>query len=309
MTVGRLTLIENFRALFYAPFYAASELGAYTAEGLEVGMITGGAAGQTAQMLSAGAAEVSWGGPMRLMIARDKDPGSDMVAFCEVVGRDPFFLIGREPNPSFRMSDLPGKRVATVAEVPTPWICLQRDLQLAGIGPTSIARTPPRTMPENAAALRAGELDVIQVFHPCARTLVDEGAGHLWYAAADRGLACYTTLNTTRRFIRDNPQTVLAMTRAMFRTQQWIAAHSGADLAEVVARYLPDVPRRVLAACFEEYKSNGVWSREPVVQRAGLEWKRDAMLACGAIRAKLDFDEYVDTRFAEEVMREPPPGL
>lgn len=309
MTLARLTLIENFRALFYAPFYAASELGAYTAEGLEVGMIAGGASGQTAQMLAAGAAEVSWGGPMRLMLARDKDPASDMVAFCEVVGRDPFFLIGREPNPAFRMADLPGKRVATVTEVPTPWICLQRDLQLAGIDPGSLSRTPPRTMPGNAAALRAGEADVIQVFHPYARTLVDDGAGHLWHAAADRGLACYTTLNTTRRFIRENPETVLAMTRAMFRTQTWIAAHSGDDLAEVVGRYLPDVPKHTLAACFEDYKGNGVWSREPLVQRAGLEWKRDAMLAWGAIRGKLDYEDYVEARFAEAVMREPPPGL
>ena len=309
MTASKLTLIENFRALFYAPFYAAFELGAYAAEGLEVGLISGGSAGETQQMLSAGMADVSWGGPMRLMLARDKDSASDTVAFCEVVGRDPFFLIGRERNPAFRMADLQGKRVATVSEVPTPWICLQRDLQVAGIDPAAISRTPPRTMAENVAALRAGELDVIQVFHPYARTLVDDGAGHLWYSAADRGLACYTTLNTTRRFIRENPRIVLGMTRAIFGTQTWIAEHSGAELAEVVGSYLADVPHRVLAACFDEYKSSGVWSREPVVQRAGLEWKRDAMLACGAIREKLDYEDYVETRFAEEVMREPPPAL
>jgi len=31
-----LTLIENFRAVFYTPFYAAFALKAYEAEGLEV---------------------------------------------------------------------------------------------------------------------------------------------------------------------------------------------------------------------------------------------------------------------------------
>jgi NitT/TauT family transport system substrate-binding protein len=305
----KLTLIENFRALFYAPFYAALELDAYRDEDLEVDMITGGASGQTQQMLSAGAAEVSWGGPMRLMLARDKDPGNDTVAFCEVAGRDPFFLIGREPNRAFRMHDLVGKRVATVTEVPTPWICLQRDLQLEGIDPGSITRTPPRTMAENAAALRAGEVDVIEVFHPYARTLIDEGAGHLWYSAADRGPACYTTLNTTRRFIGEQPRTVLAMTRAMYRTQQWIAAHTGAALADVVRRYLPDVPAPMLAACFDDYRASGVWSRDPVVQRAGLEWKRDAMLACGAIREKLAYEAYVDIQFAQAVVAENPPPI
>lgn len=31
-----ITLSENFRALFYAPFYAAHAIGAYAAEGVEV---------------------------------------------------------------------------------------------------------------------------------------------------------------------------------------------------------------------------------------------------------------------------------
>lgn len=305
----KLTLIENFRALFYAPFYAAFELGAWKAEGLDVAMITGGAAGQTIGMLAAGAGEVSWGGPLRVILAHEKDPASDTVAFCEVVGRDPFFLVGREPNAGFGMADLVGKRLAITKEVPTPGICLMRDLQLAGIDPATIARTPPRTMTENAAALRAGEVDVIQVFQPYAQMLIDEGAGHLWYAAAERGLCCYTTLNTTRRFIRETPQALSAMARGMFRTQKWIFSRSGADLAEVVGTYLPDVPRDVLAACFDRYKANGTWSRDPVVKRAGIEWKRDALLACGAIRSGLDYEAYVDPRFAEAVVHEDPPSM
>ncbi|MCE2947238.1 MAG: ABC transporter substrate-binding protein [bacterium] len=305
----KLTLIENFRALFYAPFYAAAELGAWRAEGLDVGMITPKTSAETIQILAAGGAEVSWGGPMRLMIALDKDPASDSVAFCEVVGRDPFFLLGRTPNPGFSMQDLVGPRVATVSEVPTPWICLQRDLVLAGIDPKRVTRAPERTMAENVAALRAGEVDVIQVFQPFAHSVLAAGTGHLWYRAADRGLACYTTLNTTRAFLRSNPDTILGVTRAMYRTQKWVAAHSGAQLADVVAGYLPDIPRDVLAACFDGYKSTGVWSTDPIVQRAGLEWKRDAMLSCGAIGKAAAYEDYVDLQFAERIVREDPPSI
>ena len=305
----KLTLIENFRALFYAPFYAAAELGAWRAEDLEVRMITPKTSAETIEILAAGGAEVSWGGPMRLMIALDKDAASDSVAFCEVVGRDPFFLVGREPRPGFAMKDLVGPRVATVSEVPTPWICLQRDLVLAGIDPAQVRRTPARTMAENLAALRAGELDVIQVFQPFAHSAVADGRGHLWHRASDRGLACYTTLNTTRAFIRSQPDTVLRVTRAMYRTQKWIAAHPGATLAAVVSDYLPDVPRDVLAECFDGYKSTGVWSTSPIVQRAGLEWKRDAMRSCGAIAKPAAYEDYVDLQFAERVMREDPPSI
>ncbi|MBC7782001.1 MAG: ABC transporter substrate-binding protein [Proteobacteria bacterium] len=305
----KLTLIENFRALFYAPFYATEALGAYRAEGLEVSMITPTSSDQTIQILAAGGAEVSWGGPMRLMIARDQDPAADSVAFCEVVGRDPFFLVGRKPNSGFRIHDLVGQRLATVSEVPTPWICLQRDLVLAGIDPASLTRAPQRTMGENVAALRAGDVDVIQVFHPFTHALVAEGAGHVWSRAAERGLACYTTLNTTRAFVQSNPDTLLRMTRALYRTQKWIAAHEGAELARVVGGYLPDLAPAVLAACFDEYKSSGVWSVNPMIQRGGLEWKRDAMLSCGATRTRLEYEAYVDPQFAQRVMRDDPTSM
>jgi len=304
-----ITLIENMRAVFYAPFYAAGALGAYEAENLEVEIKMSPAAEKTLQTLATGAGEVSWGGPLRVMAALDKEPGGGYVAFCEVVGRDPFYLVGRAPNPAFRVEDLAGRTLATVTEVPTPWICLQYDLRRAGIDPSAIRRAPARTMAENAVALRAGEVDLIQVFEPYARSLINEGAGHVWYAAASRGATSYTTLNTTRGFIERNPDTVLRMTRAMYRTLKWIAARGGRELAQVIARYFPDIPAPVLAACCDAYRSLGLWNRTPVLGREGLERLRDAMLAAGAIRTRFAYEDCVDMRFAEQVVREDPPVI
>lgn len=303
----KVRLLENFRAVFYAPLYAAFELGAFERAGLDVEMQSPSEFGDSLKALSAGETQVSWGGPMRLMLARDKNPDASGVAFCEVVGRDPFYLIGRYPNPRFQMKNLLEVRVGTVSEVPTPWICLQHDLRCAGEDPAKVSRVTDQTMDANAAALARGEVDVIQIFHPYARTLIQEGVGHLWYAAASRGPACYTTLNTTREFIDANPETVLRMTRAVHETQNWVHSHDGGELARVVGRYFPTIPHDTLRACCDEYLSNRVWSASPVVQREGLEWKRDAMLSSGAIRNRLAYEAYVDMRFANRVVADDPP--
>jgi len=305
----RITLIENFRAVFYAPFYATIALGAYEDEGLDVGLKTSSNAAQTAQALIAGQGDVSWGGPLRLMLALERSGGSAAVAFCEVVGRDPFFLVGREPNPAFRLGDLPGKRLAVVIEVPTPWMCLRHDLRLAGIDPGGINTAPGRSMAENAAALRSGALDVIQVFQPYAEALVREGAGHIWHAAASRGPVSYTTLNTTRRFARRHPEVLLKMCRAAYRTQKWMAAHDGAALAAVLADYFPGASAVTLAACFDRYKSLGLWNRTPVLQRDGFDWLRDAALADGILRQEFSYEDCVEMTHAEAVVREDPPPI
>jgi NitT/TauT family transport system substrate-binding protein len=298
----RLVLIENFRAVFYGPFYAGSALGEYRKEGLDVELKAAAELGKALQAVSAGAGQVSWGGPLRILNALDQDPKCGYVAFCEVVGRDPFFLVGAQPNPGFKPAQLPKWKLGVVTEVPTPWICLQHDLRLAGVEPSAVKLGPGRTMAKNAAALRAGEIDVIQVFQPYAQALVDEGAGHIWYAAASRGPTAYTTFNTTRDFLDREPDTCLRLTRAMYRTLEWIAAHDGRALAEAIASYFPDIPVTRLAACCERYRTLGLWNRDPVPQRAGLEWLRDAMLGAGAIRTKFTYEDCVDTRFARQVM-------
>jgi NitT/TauT family transport system substrate-binding protein len=305
----KITLLENFRAAFYAPFYAASALGAYEAEGLEVEMKTSATLGKALQAVSAGAGQVSWGGPLRVMSALDADPKSGYVAFCEVVGRDPFYLVGREPNPAFRIADLPRWTLARVTEVPTPWICLQYDLRQAGVDPARVGQAPARGLAENADALRAGSVEIIQTFEPFATQLAAEGAGHVWYASSSRGPTSYTTFNTTRAFLDQNPGVALGMTRAMYRTLKWIAAHDGRELAQVVAGYFPDLSVPQLAACCDGYKERGLWNSTPVLQRAGLEWLRDAMLADGAIKTRFAYEDCTDMRFAGQVVREDPPSV
>src|SRR5580700_12015119 len=119
-----IQLSENFRALFYAPFYAAHAIGAYAAEGVDVTLRASPDPASSAAALHAGAADVMWGGPLRVLLTHAGDPASDLVCFCDVVRRDPFFIVGRTERPDFRFVDLLGLRFASVAEVPTPWLCL-----------------------------------------------------------------------------------------------------------------------------------------------------------------------------------------
>src|SRR5215470_1125141 len=90
-----IKLAENFRAVFYAPFYATHTLGFYAREGVEVDLINSPSPAAAAPALLDGAIDLSWGGPMRVMKAREIDPNSPLVCFCEVAARDPFFLVGK----------------------------------------------------------------------------------------------------------------------------------------------------------------------------------------------------------------------
>jgi NitT/TauT family transport system substrate-binding protein len=297
-----ITLSENFRALFYTPFYAAHAIGAYEAEKVDVRLRNSPDPAHTAADLRAGRIDVMWGGPLRVVLTRAADPTSDVVCFCDVVARDPFFIIGREPNPHFRLRDLQGMRFASVAEVPTPWLCLQDDIRRDGIDPAALNRITGPSMAENAVALRAGQLDAIQVFQPYAEELLQSGTGHLWHAAANRGLTAYTTLVTRRSVLLNRRDELAAMVRAMDRTLRWIAGTQGAEIARALATFFPDVPAPVHGAAIDRYRSLNLYAIDPMTRREGVERLQQAMRSGGVLDRIIPFEQVVDNSLAQVVI-------
>lgn len=305
----RITLIENFRAVFYTPFYAAFELQAYEAEGLEMQRVMSSQPAETMQALLSGKGDVAWGGPIRLLTDNNARADSDLVIFCEVVGRDPFFLVGREPHAAFQLQDLMDKRLATVSEVPTPWLCLQHDLRLAGLDPAGIKRIADQSMPANLEALRAGDVDVFQAFQPYVEQALETGAGHIWYAAADRGPTAYTAFYTTRGFMEQHSEALLRMTRAMYRTQTWIATHDAAALASCVAPYFPALSHDTLARALDRYQQLGLWNRTPVMMPDGFNWLEAACRSGGFIQQPVPYERCVAMHLAEQSIQDIPAPL
>ncbi len=296
-----IVLQESLRGLFYAPFYVAMARGAYADTGVEVRFVSAPRPGDAARGLFDGSVDVCWGGPMRVMEAYKLVPGCDLVSFAEVVPRDPFLLVGRVKRPGFRLADLPGLRVATVGEVPTPWLCLQEDLRRAGIAPGRLDRVGDRGMAENIAALRAGEVDVVQLFEPFVSALVAEGVGHVWYAAAGRGATSYTTFYARRGLLTARRDELRRMVRAIHRTQIWVAGASGAEIAESISDYFMDVPGAIRAAACARYQALGIWGGTPVVPRVGYDRLLSSLVSGGFV-AGTAFEVAVDNSLAEEVM-------
>jgi NitT/TauT family transport system substrate-binding protein len=297
----RLKLFENYRFVLYAPFYAAHAIGAYAEEGLDVELLPSPGPGRAEAALAAGQVEALWMGPIRVMKHHDDNPASPLVAFAEVVCRDPFSLVGGKPNPGFRLAELGRMRFASVSEVPTPWLCLEQDLRDAGVDPGAMPRIAGRTMPENVAALAAGSLDVAQLFEPFVEEAVGRG-GHIWYPASARGRTSYTAFVTHRDRLAADPEPFRRMARAIYRTQRWVHAEPPETLAAAIADYFPALDRGVLTRALGRYKEQGVWGHDPVLPEAGFDRLRRALLGSGFLSRAVPFADCVDNRVAEEAI-------
>jgi NitT/TauT family transport system substrate-binding protein len=304
-----ITLQESLRGMFYAPFYVALARDVFAAEGVTVHFASAPTPGRAALGVLDGTADVCWGGPMRVMQAYAQAPDCDLVHFAEVVTRDPFFLLGRAPRPDFALHDLMDLRVGTVSEVPTPWMCLQEDLRRAGLAPALLHRVADRSMADNVAALRRGELDVVQVFEPFAAALEADGGGKIWYAAARRGPTSYTTFYARRHLLHDRRDELHRMVRAIYRTLKWVALVDGATIADAIAAFFPDVPRALRVAACTRYKALGIWGADPVLPRDGYDRLLASLVSGGFVSPGTPFEVAVDNSLATAVVAEDPPPL
>ena len=291
----KLRIAENFRAVFYAPFYAIRALGLAEREGLAVEWLPSEAPGGTIAEVKRGAIDAQWGGPMRVLKDHDS-PGATLVCFGEVVGRDPFYLIGRKNQPALRLQDIGAMRLGIVSEVPTPWYCLRADLEDAGVD-TAAMRNAGRlvdqlTMPQQLEALAAGKLDAVQLFEPHASRALAVGNTML-YAASSRGPTCYTSFITSRDSASKRRDEFAALTRATQAVLDWVADNGPAELARVTASFFPDVPQDLLRSGFERYHRAGLWSRTTTLSKAGFERLAYSMHDGGFIKHRATYAECV----------------
>jgi NitT/TauT family transport system substrate-binding protein len=289
----KIRLAENFRAVFYAPFYATQALGFFAREGLDVELVGNSVPGDAIARVLDGSIDLTWGGPMRVMKAHDRGADSPLVCFGEVVARDPFYLVGRQEMAAFSLPDVARLRFATVSEVPTPWICLQHDLRGAGVDPDKIARVADRTMGDNLGGLRDGRLDVVQLFEPFVTRALRRGLAEILYAASARGPCVYTSFIASRARIARAPEAFAALVRAVGQMQAWLAANGAGALAAATAQFYPDVARDELADALARYAAAGIWATTPAMSPEGFARLGECFVSGGGLSRAPAFETCV----------------
>jgi len=187
------------------------------------------------------------------MMVHDRSPPPISSCFCDVVARDPFFIIGAQaPAPvqvppissasgsrRYRKCRRPGSARPTTCGAP------------ASIRHGSTASATARWL-RTRPILRTGKVDAIQVFQPYAEQLIALGGGPRLVRRRPRaGLTAYTTLVTRRHVLAERRDELLKMTRAIHRTLGWFAVTPANEIVRAVTDFFPDVDQGIFAAAIE----------------------------------------------------------
>lgn len=288
----QLTIAENFRGLFYVPYYVLRERSLAEQHGLEVQWLPPGSPGGAIDDVKSGKIDLTWGGPMRVMIDHDStaDDEHRLLSLSQAVGRDPFCLLTNQPNLS--LADLPDLRMSVVKEVPTPWLCLQADLDDQGINiPPQLITT--WSMQEQLDALMKNEVDVIQTFEPFISQALLSDHCHLLYEASRRGPTVYTGFITSRATLQARRSELAALDAALAQALRWMHEAGPVETAKIVSGYFPELAHDNLVSAATRYLDNGVWSDSTTISRVGFDRLSDSFFRGRAIREPASYERCV----------------
>ena len=111
---GKLKTIEVSEvthSVFYAPQYAAINLGFFEEEGLQINLTNAGGADKVMASLLSGSADIGFAGPEAAIYVYLEGKEDYAKVFAQVTRCDGSFLVGRTASDDFDWQDLKGKTV------------------------------------------------------------------------------------------------------------------------------------------------------------------------------------------------------
>lgn len=300
--VTKVKLSEVTHSIFYAPQYAAIAQGYFEAEGLEVELSNGQGADKVMTAVLSGQVDIGFAGPEASVYVYNEGKEDYSVVFAQLTNGDGTFLVGREPEPDFKWSDLKGKTVIGGRKGGMPAIILQYVLEKNGltVGKDVFIDTTMQfaAMP---GAFLGGQGDYVIIFEPTASAMVKEGKAHVVASLGkESGAVPYTAYFTKKSTIEKNPQLIEKFTRAIYKGQQWVDTHSPAEIAKCIKPFFPDESDDILASAIQRYKEQNTWKKDPLLLEDDFYLLQQIIQNAGELDKIAPYEKVVTTQFAQK---------
>jgi NitT/TauT family transport system substrate-binding protein len=302
MTTVRLNEVTH--SVFYAPMYAALNLGYFTEEGLDVELTNGGGADKVMTAVLAGQADIGLAGPEACIYVLNEGREDYPVVFAQLTKRDGSFLVGRSDD-AFQWDDLKGKTIIGGRKGGVPEMTLEYVMRQNGVVPNQDAVVDTSVQFNMmAGAFTGGNGDYVTLFEPTATVVELEGKGYvLTSIGQESGEIPYTAFFASQSYMSANPDVVQSFTDAVAKGQKWVQEHSAQEIAEAIADQFPDTKLEVLTLVAQRYKDIDAWNQTPVMKEASLDRLQTVMETAGELDQRVDFAKLVDNSFAEEASK------
>lgn len=299
-------LHEVTHSVFYAPQYAAMELGFFKEEGLTIELTNAGGADKAMTALLAGQADIAFCGPEAAVYVYNEGRSDYASIIGQVTKRDGSFLLGREPDEDFQWTDLKDTHVIAGRKGGIPFMTLEYVVKTYGGLTHGVDVDLDTGVQYNlmGGAFAGGTGDYVTLFEPAATELQRQGGAYIVASVGEAsGEVPYTAYLALNSKLKSNSSLYERFLRALYKGQQWVQTHSAQEIAEAIAPAFEGSDVSVLTEVAQRYQDIDAWTSTPVMEKDAFERLQDIMQAAGELSDRAPYEALVNNTLAEKVSK------
>lgn len=298
---------EVTHSIFYAPFYAAINLGYMEEEGIEIDLTNGGGSDQSMTALLSGSADMALLGPETAVYVVGEGAKNAPVIVGQLTKRDGSLLVGRTNETNFDWSNLAGKEIIGGRRGGSPAMSLQYAVEKAG----NTVGTAPEQCNINldvafnlvVGAFEAGQGDYCTMFEPTASEYVAAGKGYIVAAVGQAsGEVPFTCFMAMQSYLDKNESKVEGFLRAVTRAYNYLISATDQEIIDALKPSFSTTTDGIIVSAVRNYIDFDMWKSTPVMNKADFERLQDVMQNAGELQKRINFEDVVNNTYAEKVI-------
>ena len=297
-----VTLSEVAHSIFYAPQYAAIELGYFEDQGIDLTLVNGAGADKVMTSLISGDADIGFMGSEASIYTYANGSADYAVNFAQLTQRAGNFLVGRSPASDFRWEDLKGTYVLGGRAGGMPQMVFEYILKKNGIDPKNdLTIDQSISFGLTAAAFPSSQADYTVEFEPFATSLEMEGKGYVVASlGTDSGYVPYTAYSAKKSFMEENPELIQAFTNAIQQGLEYVNSHSAEEIAKTIQPQFKETPLENITAIIQRYKAQDTWKGDTIFEESSFNLLQNILEEAGELPERVPYEDLVTTQFSKK---------
>lgn len=301
----KVQLTEVAHSIFYAPMYVAIEEGYFEEEGIELTLVNGLGADKTMTAVLSGESEIGFMGSEASVYVYNEGAEDYVVNFAQLTQRAGNFLVSREADPDFKMTDLKGKTVLGGRKGGMPQMVFEYILKKYGMDPDkdlTIIKNIDFGMTAQAFAGGSGEYTV--EFEPSATALEKDGSGYVVSSlGVESGYVPYTAFSAKKSYIEKNPEVIEGFVKALQKGMDYVNTHTPEEIAEIIQPQFAETDKDTLVTIVTRYYDQDSWKEDLVFEESSFTLLLDILESAGELEKRPPYEDLIDNTYSEKVAK------
>lgn len=300
-----VTLNEVAHSIFYAPQYAAIELGYFEEEGIDLTLVNGAGADKVMTALVSGDADIGFMGSEASIYTYAGGAADYAINFAQLTQRAGNFLVGREADENFSWDKLKGAKVLGGRAGGMPQMVFEYILKKNGIDPkTDLSIDQSINFGLTAAAFTSSDASYTVEFEPFATSLELEGTGYVVASlGTDSGYVPYTAYSAKKSYMEAHPEIIQKFTNAIQKGIDYVNSHSAEEIAKTIQPQFQETPLEHITKIVERYKEQDTWKEDTIFEKDSFDLLQNILEEAGELPARVPYEDLVTTKFSEKAAK------